>query len=195
MLPPLLQKNDGQARWLIGIVSFAIFTAIVILSRVKLEADLGFDVHVFALANACINSVVSLLLIAGLIAIKQRKFVLHKRIMLAAMTFSIVFLLSYVSHHLLAGDTRFGDINRDNIVDPAELAAVGSKRLVYFIILITHIFLAAVILPFILFTTYRAMIAEWPGHRKLAKITWPIWLYVSVTGVIVYVMISPYYGS
>ena len=136
MLPPLLQKNDSQARWLIGIVSFVIFTAIVILSRVKLEADLGFDVHVFALVNACINSVVSLLLIAGLIAIKQKKYVLHKRLMLAAMTLSIVFLVSYVSHHLLAGDTRFGDINRDNVVDPSELAAVGSKRLIYFIILI-----------------------------------------------------------
>lgn len=193
MLPPLLQKNDSQARWLIGIVSFVIFTAIVILSRVKLEANLGFDVHVFALANACINSGVSLLLILGLIAIKQRRYVLHKKLMLAAMILSIVFLLSYVSHHLLAGDTRFGDINRDNIVDPSELAAVGSKRLIYFIILITHIFLAAVILPFILFTTYRALIAEWPGHRKLAKITWPIWLYVSITGVIVYLMISPYY--
>lgn len=193
MLPPLLQKNDSQARWLIGIVSFVIFTAIVILSRVKLEVDLGFDVHVFALVNACINSVVSLLLIVGLIAIKRRKCVLHKNLMLAAMTCSIVFLLSYVSHHLLAGDTRFGDVNGDNLVDPAELAAVGGKRLLYFIILITHIFLAAVILPFILFTTYRAMTAEWPRHRKLAKITWPIWLYVSITGVIVYLMISPYY--
>ena len=92
MLPPLLQKNDSQATWLIGIVSFVIFTAIVILSRVKLEADLGFDVHVFALVNACINSVVSLFLIAGLIAIKQKKYVLHKRLMLAAMTLSICFL-------------------------------------------------------------------------------------------------------
>lgn len=193
MLPPLLQKNDSQARWLIGVVSFVLFTAIVILSRVKLEVELGFDVHVFALVNACINSVVSLLLIAGFIAIRQRRYVLHKNIMLSAITLSVVFLLSYVAHHLLAGDTRFGDINHDGLVDPSELAVVGSKRSIYFLILITHIFLAAVILPFILFTAYRAMIAEWPGHRKLARITWPIWLYVSVTGVVVYLMISPYY--
>lgn len=193
MLPPLLTKNDSRAKWLIGIVSFVIFTVIVILSRVKIEVELGFNVHVFALLNACINSVVSILLVLGLIAIKSRKYELHKKFMLAAMIFSIVFLLSYISHHLLAGDTRFGDINNDNILDPAELLAVGNTRMIYFVILITHIFLAAIILPFILFTTYRAMIAEWPQHRKLAKITWPIWLYVSVTGVVVYVMISPYY--
>jgi putative membrane protein len=193
MLPPLLLKNDRKARWMIGIVSLGIFTAIVVLSRVKLDLDLGFDVHVFALFNACINSAVSILLIIGMIAIKRRNYQLHKNLMLAAMVLSIVFLFSYISHHLLAGDTRFGDSNHDNIVDPAELLVVGNMRIIYFIILITHIFLAAVILPFILFTTYRAMIAEWPQHRKMAKITWPIWLYVSITGVVVYLMISPYY--
>lgn len=193
MLPPLLAKNDSRAKWLISTVSFVIFTAIVILSRVKLDVDLGFDVHVFALINACINSFVSILLVLGMIAIKRRRFVVHKKLMLAAMILSIAFLVSYVSHHLLAGDTRFGDINHDNVVDASELSTVGKTRLIYFIILITHIFLAAIILPFILFTTYRAMIAEWPQHRKLAKITWPVWLYVSVTGVVVYLMISPYY--
>ncbi len=193
MLPPLLAKNDSQAKWLISIVSFVIFTAIVILSRVKIDVDPGFDILVFALVNACINSCVSILLVFGLIAIKKRRFVLHKKLMLSAMILSVAFLVSYVSHHLLAGDTRFGDINHDNVVDASELLAVGNTRIIYFIILITHIFLAAIILPFILFTTYRAMIAEWPQHRKIAKITWPIWLYVSITGVVVYVMISPYY--
>ena len=193
MLPPLLAKNDFQAKWLIGIVSFVIFTAILILSRVKLNVDVGFDIHVFALINACINSVVSILLVLGLVAVKVRKFVVHRNLMLTAMVLSILFLISYISHHLLAGDTRFGDVNHDNVVDRAELMAVGQMRMIYFIILITHIFLAAVILPFILFSTYRAMIADWPKHRKLAKITWPIWLYVSVTGVVVYLMIRPYY--
>ena len=193
MLPPLLAKNDSRAKWLIGIVSFVIFTAIVILSRVKLNIDLGFDIHVFALINACINSIVSILLVLGFVAVRRRKFVMHRNLMLTAMVFSILFLISYISHHLLAGDTRFGDVNHDNVVDPEELLAVGQMRMIYFIILITHIFLAAVILPFILFTTYRAMIADWSKHRKLAKITWPIWLYVSVTGVVVYLMISPYY--
>ena len=193
MLPPLLAKNDSQAKWLIGIVSLVIFTAIVILSRVKLNVDLGFDIHVFALINAWINSIVSILLVLGFVAVRMRRFVMHRNLMLTAMFFSILFLISYISHHLLAGDTRFGDVNHDNVVDPAELLAVGQMRTIYFVILITHIFLAAVILPFILFTTYRAMIADWSKHRKLAKITWPIWLYVSITGVVVYLMISPYY--
>ncbi|HRH60902.1 MAG TPA: DUF420 domain-containing protein, partial [Chitinophagaceae bacterium] len=93
-----------------------------------------------------------------------------------------------------AGDTKFGDINHDGIVNSEELAAAGSLRMVYFILLITHIFLAAIILPFILFTAYRALIAEYPAHKKLARYTWPFWLYVAVTGPIIYFMISPYYG-
>lgn len=193
MLPPLLAKKDAQAKWLIGIVSFVIFAAVVILSRVKLDVDLGFDVHVFALINACINSLVSILLIAGLVAVRRRNYLAHRKIMLTAMSLSVLFLVSYISHHLLAGDTKFGDVNHDSIVDSAELALVGKTRMIYFLVLITHIFLAAIILPFILFTTYRGLIAEWPKHRRLAKITWPIWLYVSLTGVVVYLMISPYY--
>jgi putative membrane protein len=88
MLPPLLAKNDSQAKWLIGVVSLVIFTAIVILSRVKVDVDPGFDIHVFALVNACINSCVSALLVFGLIAIKRRKYILHKKLMLAAMILS-----------------------------------------------------------------------------------------------------------
>jgi putative membrane protein len=99
--------------------------------------------------------------------------------MMSAMILSVLFLVSYIAHHLLSGNTTFG--------------GTGAIRHVYFFILITHIFLAAVILPFILFTAYRGLTAEYPAHRKLARITWPIWFYVSVTGVVVYLMISPYY--
>ena len=99
---------------------------------------------------------------------------------MTAMVLSAIFLVSYICHHLFAGDTKFG--------------GTGLIRPIYFFILITHIFLAAIILPFILFTAYRAMVAEFPAHRKLARITWPIWFYVAVTGVLVYLFISPYYG-
>jgi len=189
-----LKKNDKKARILIILVSIIIFAAITVLSRVKVDVDLGFDKHFFAKLNACINSLVSVLLIAGLISIKAKNRNLHKRIMLAAMSFSILFLLSYICHHLFTGDTKFGDSNHDGVTSLEEKAAVGSMRLVYFIILITHIFLAAIILPFILFASYRALISEYPQHKKLARITWPIWLYVSVTGVAVYLLISPYYS-
>ena len=179
MLAPVFQKNDKKAKWLIGIFSFVVFAAVVTLGAIKLKFNLGFDVHVFAKINAVINSIVSILLVTALIAVKQKKYLLHKKLMLSAMVLSILFLVSYICHHLLAGDTKFG--------------GTGGIRYVYFFILTTHIFLAAVILPFILFTAYRALIAEWPAHRKLAKITWPIWFYVSLTGPIVYLLISPYY--
>ncbi len=179
MLAPLIEKNDKKYKTLIGIFSFVVFAVVVILGRVKLDVDLGFDVHIFAAINAVINSLVSIMLIAGMIAIKQRKYEQHKKIMFTAMILSVLFLVSYIAHHLLAGDTKFG--------------GEGGIKIFYYIILITHIFLAAIILPFILFTVYRASIAEWPAHKKLARITWPIWLYVSITGVLVYLMISPYY--
>ena len=180
MLKALIQKNDGTAKGFIFTVSAVVFIAVVILSRVRLDVDLGFDVHVFATINAIINSAVSVLLIAGLAAIKSGKQERHRNIMFSAMILSVLFLLSYIAHHLLTDDTRYG--------------GEGLFRYVYYFILVTHIFLAAVILPFILYTAYRGLTAEWPEHRKLAKITWPIWLYVSVTGVVVYLMISPYYN-
>lgn len=193
MLAAAWKKNDKKAKTLIFVFSAVVFSAVVILSRVKLNVDLGFDVHVFAKANAIINSCVALLLVVALVAVKKRKFSLHKNLMLAAMFLSILFLVSYICHHLLAGDTRFGDVNHDGIVDDIEKAAVGSSRMIYFIILITHIPLAGIILPFILFSAYRALTGEFDKHKKLVRITWPVWFYVAVTGVVVYIMISPYY--
>ena len=193
MLPPVLAKNDKQAKWLILVFSFVVFAAVVLLGRIKLEVDLGFDVHVFAKLNAFINSIVSLLLLAGLMVVKQGKYEQHKKIMIAALVLSVIFLVSYICHHLFAGETKFGDIDHDGLVSETEKALAGSKRTFYYIILATHIPLAGIILPFILFTAYRALIGEWPKHVKLARITWPVWLYVSVTGVLVYLLISPYY--
>ena len=120
---PSIVKNDRLARILIAVVSIVIFAAVVLLGRVKISANPGFDIHVFAFINAVINSFVSLLLIAGLIAVKRRNYVLHKKIMLSAILLSVLFLLSYICHHLFAGETRFGDVDRDGIVTAAEKAA------------------------------------------------------------------------
>lgn len=193
MLQASLTKNDGKAKWLIGIFSVVVFTAVLVLGKVKLNVDLGFDIHVFAKANAFINGLIALLLVAALVAVKQKKFLLHKKIMITALVFSVLFLVSYIAHHLLAGEAKFGDADHDGLVSAAEKLAVGNVRLVYFVILITHIFLAAVILPFILFTAYRGLTAEYASHKKIARITWPLWFYVAVTGPVVYYMISPYY--
>lgn len=193
MLQPALTKNDKQARILIGIFSVVVFVVVSFLTRYKLDVQLGFDVHIFAKANAVINAMIAVILVAALGAVKSGKHLLHKRLMLSALALSILFLVSYIAHHLLAGEAKFGDSNFDGLVSAAEKTATGSMRFIYLIILLTHIFLAAVILPFILFTAYRALIGEYSVHKKLARITWPLWFYVAVTGPIVYLMIRPYY--
>jgi len=179
MITPALKKNDKQARLLIITVSLVVFAAVVFLSRFTLTVDLGFNVHIFALINAVINSAVSVLLVWALVAVKGKNYELHKKLMLGAMVLSILFLVSYICHHLFAGETKFG--------------GSGTIKGVYYFILLTHIPLAGIILPFILFTAYRGLTGEYADHKKLAKYTWPLWLYVSVTGVLVYVLISPYY--
>lgn len=188
-----LTKNDKRARVIIFSFSVVVFILISALGKYKLNVNLGFDEHIFAKANAVINSIVAVLLLAGLFFAKARRYATHKKIMLTTMALSVLFLLSYVLHHLLAGEARFGDINHDGIVSEAEKAAAGSIRYFYFVLLSTHILLAGIVLPFILFTAYRALINENAAHRKLAKITWPIWFYVAITGPVVYLMISPYY--
>lgn len=193
-LAPVFKKNDKKANWLIGIVSVVIFLIIAMLGRIQPpEFPFDFDVHVFAFINSVINSVVALVLVWALVAVKQRKLVLHKQLMYVAIVLSVLFLVFYIGHHLYAGDSKYGDINHDNVLSAAEIATVGSIRYFYYFILITHIILAAVMLPFILFTAYRALSADYGKHKKLAKITWPLWFYIAVTGVVVYWMIKPYY--
>jgi putative membrane protein len=172
-----IQEKPAK-RWIWGVSGF-LLAAIVVLNRVQLPAPEGFDVHVFARINAGINSLVSVLLLAGLYTAKARNWRAHRRVMLTAMVLSIGFLVSYILHHLFAGETRFG--------------GTGAVKVFYYIILATHILLAGGSLPFILLTAYRALSADYPHHRKLAKRVWPVWFYVSVTGVLVYFLISPYY--
>lgn len=190
---PVLKKNEKTARILIWSVSIIVFIGIAVLSGIKLNVQIGFDPHVFATFNAIVNSLVAILLIAALISVKRKNYLLHKKIMITAIILSVLFLISYVCHHLLSGETRFGDLNHDGIVSLDEKVLAGSLRYVYYAILITHIPLAGIILPFILFTAYRALSGDYQKHKKLARITWPIWLYVAVSGVVVYFLISPYY--
>jgi putative membrane protein len=175
----MLKKNDKRAKQLILSVSVIIFLAIVFLDRVKLDMGPGFDEHIFATINAFINSTVAFLLLGGLYTARTGRYTTHKYIMLTCIFLSVLFLVSYICHHLFSGETKYG--------------GEGAIRYVYYFILITHIFLAAIILPFILFTAYRALILENAAHRKLAKITWPIWFYVALSGVAVYLLINPYY--
>ena len=181
MLKPWFKKNDTVAYTITAVLSVVVFAAVVILRYNKEFAslDLGFNPHVFAKINAVINSAVSVLLVAGLVLVKQRKLEAHRAVMLICIGLSTLFLLTYIAHHLLAPETKFG--------------GTGGIRYFYLTMLATHIILAAIILPFILITSYRSLSGDYAAHKKIARITFPIWLYVSVTGVLVYLMISPYY--
>lgn len=143
----------------------------------KLEGAAFFDQIPFI--NAFINGSTAIVLVAAFIAIKNGKRNLHQRLILSALALSIVFLLLYISYHATHESTHFG--------------GNGSIKMIYFIILISHILLAIVMSPLILFTLVRALTGKFDLHKKLARIAFPIWLYVSITGVIVYLMISPYY--
>jgi putative membrane protein len=143
--------------------------------------------------NAILNGTCSVLLLLSLYFIKQKNIIMHKRINVVAFILSLLFLISYVLFHYLSPETRYGDTNGDGIVSTAEKAAAGSMRTIYFAILIPHIVLAAAVLPLILLSFYRGLQMQVEKHKKLVRWAFPIWLYVTVTGVIVYLMISPYY--
>ena len=131
------------------------------------------------LLNAIFNSSAAVLLIAGLIAIRRRAVRVHRACMLAAVAVSIAFLVSYLTYHAHAGDVRF--------------LGHGAIRTVYFTILISHVALAFVIVPLVIITLWRALSGRFAAHRAIARWTWPIWMYVSVTGVIVYLMVYRLY--
>lgn len=195
MLQAAWKKNDKKALTLIIVFSVIVFVVVSILGKYNLagRVELPFDVHLFAKANAVINAAVAVLLIAGLLIVKKGNYSLHKKVMLLAMFLSVLFLVSYICHHLFAGEAIYGDTDGVRGLSDAERAAAGSMRTLYLLILATHIPLAGLALPFILFAAYRALTGEYEKHKKMVRIIWPLWLYVAITGVIVYIMISPYY--
>lgn len=163
------------------IVSILIPVVVAILFGVKLK-DFGFDVEPLSFLPpiyATTNGITAVILVVAVIAIKNGNRKLHERLMSTAIALSVAFLVMYVAYHMTSDSTKFG--------------GEGSIRFVYFFILITHIILSIAIIPLVLITYVRALADKFDKHKKIAKITFPIWLYVAVTGVIVYLMISPYY--
>ena len=195
MLQPVLQQNDKKAKRLIIVVSVIVFAAVTVLGKYNLAGQdiLPFSPRIFATLNAFINGTVTVLLLAGLLAVKSRRLVLHKNIMILAMVLSILFLVSYIGHHLFAGETAYGETDGVKGLSEAERAAAGSSRNFYLILLLTHIPLAGLAMPFILFAAYRALTGDYEKHKKMVRYVWPVWFYVAITGVAIYWMIEPYY--
>ncbi len=167
-------------KWII-LLSVAIPLVVALLFGVNLK-KLGYDVQPLSFLPpiyATINGLTAVVLVIAVWAIKNGKQVLHQNLMKFAICLSVCFLAMYVAYHMTSESTKFG--------------GEGFIRYVYFFILITHIALSVIIIPFVLYTYVRALSQSFERHRKLARITYPLWLYVAVTGVIVYIMISPYY--
>ena len=145
----------------------------------KVTLDIGFELNFLPPVHATLNSIVAVLLVVALITVQQRNITAHRRAITAAMCCSALFLLCYVAYHFTTPETKFG--------------GEGTIRIVYFVLLISHIVLAAVSFPLILFTWIFGYTGQVLRHRKFAKITFPMWLYVAVTGPICYLMLRPYY--
>lgn len=176
-------------------ISIIIPVAVAILFGVKLK-DLGYNVAPLSFLPpiyATTNGITAVLLIAAVIAIKNGKRKLHERLMTGAIALSVAFLVMYVAYHMTSVSAVFGDANHNLILEDSEKLSIGSMRIFYLVILITHIILSIAIIPMVLITYVRALAQNFDKHKKIAKITFPIWLYVAVTGVVVYLMISPYY--
>ena len=144
--------------------------------------------------NAILNGSCSVLLIFSLLAIKKRNIALHKKLNLTAFALSSLFLVCYVTAHYFIPDTKFGDVDHNGIMSVEESAAVSGIKPVYVVILLSHIFLAAIVLPFVLLSFYYGLTDQRVKHKKITRISYPVWLYVTVTGVVVYIMVSPYYN-
>ncbi len=161
---------------LIIVLSIVLPLAVAALFGIRIP---GYDFSFLPPIYATINGITAVLLIVAVIAIKNKKKKLHEMLMKTCIGFSALFLVMYVAYHMTSDSTPFG--------------GEGAIRIVYFFILITHIVLSIAVVPFVLFTFSRALSGNFERHKALAKFTFPIWLYVAVTGVIVYLMISPYY--
>lgn len=188
---------EQRLKFPIILVSIIIPVVVAVLFSVKLK-DFGIEVEPLSFLPpiyASINGLTALLLIMGVIAIKNGNRKVHERLMTTAIACSVMFLIMYVAYHMTSESAVYGDIDGNKLLDDVEKMNAGSMRSVYLFILLTHIVLSVAIIPLVLITYVRALANRFDKHRKIAKFTFPLWLYVAITGVLVYLMISPYYAN
>ena len=175
-----LQAEKKYNTWIV-ILSVIIPVVVAILFGVNLR-ELGYDIKPLSFLPpiyASVNAVTALVLVIAFIAIQNKKITLHKRLMQFAISLSLAFLVMYVAYHMTSDSTKYG--------------GEGFVKYFYYIILITHILMSIIVIPFVLITYVRAITNNIERHKKIAKITFPLWFYVAISGVVVYIMISPYY--
>ena len=192
----LNKQNDKTVFKIVLGVSVLVCLIIVVLNQKLIPVPDSFPrfIYKLPLVNAILNGSCSILLMLSLWAIKKRNIQLHKKLNLTAFTLSALFIISYVTAHYFIPDTIFGDVDHNHFLDDAERAAVSGVRTPYLVLLLSHIFLATIVLPLVLLSFYYGLKDDRVKHKKITRFSYPIWLYVTITGVVVYVLISPYYN-
>lgn len=192
----LTVQNERMVKTIIYGTTVLICAIIVILQQKILPHPETFPGFIYKLpmVNAILNGSCSVLLIFSLLAIKKRNIALHKKLNLTAFVLSALFIICYVTAHYFIPDTKYGDVDHNGIMSAEESAAVSGIKPFYLVILLSHIFLAAIVLPFVLLSFYYGLTDQREKHRKITRISYPMWLYVTITGVVVYLMIAPYYN-
>ena len=191
-----IEPNLDRAKLLnrlVWVITAAVLLLVGLMRQGPLPVPEWWNVSFLPAFHAILNSIAAAMIIAGGIAAKGRKIDLHRKLMMAALAVSAIFLLSYVTYHFTSAETMFGDSNGDKVVSAEESAEVGATRFVYYGLLISHIAFAAISLPLILFSVVAAITNQLARHRKLVKFAYPMWLYVAVTGPICYFMLRGYY--
>jgi putative membrane protein len=177
-------------KWVVAI-SIVIPLAVAALFGIKIE---GVDFSFLPPIYATINGLTATLLILALLFIKNGKIQQHQKTIQLALVLSVMFLLCYVAYHMTSDSTKYGDLDHNGKLSIEELNLVGTSRFAYVLLLLSHIFLSVAVIPVVLFTYLHAWEGNYQKHKKWAKYAFPIWLYVAITGVVVYLMISPYYN-
>lgn len=177
------------------IYAVSILIPIVVAFLIFFPAKLGAGEWVKTLpsVHALINSLTVVILIAALVSIKKGNITAHRSFMFTALFLGVLFLVSYILYHSNVESVKFGDINHDGVLSEEELLKAGTSRTTYLVILASHILLSIVVVPFVLFAFYYALTGQINRHKKIVRYTYPVWMYVSITGVVVYFMIKQYY--
>lgn len=187
-------KQENKYLVIIWILSIVVPLAVAVLLFMPYRLKLGSNwVNLLPHLNAMLNTTTAVALLTGFVFIKNKKVAYHRYAMSIAFSLGTLFLISYILYHSAAPNTVFGDINGNNILEEEEVLQVGMARTVYLVILLSHILLAAIVVPLVLLAVYYALSNKITRHKKIVKYTFPIWMFVSVSGVIVYLLISPYY--
>lgn len=190
---PAFPERERLLKILTYIVSGAVIVLVVIMREVKLPVPDSWDVGFLPAVNAALNALTAVALLASLYFIKNRRYLLHRNANFLALGLSVLFLLCYVTYHFTTPEVLYGDADQNGILSEVERAAVSDSRPIYLVILLSHIALAGILLPFILLTTVRALVGKYRLHRRMARYVWPLWFYVAVTGPVVYLMLRSYY--